>query len=327
MIQITHLLDDFGMGGVTQALTLFEKQALTRIATSKVLAIGQDALVAPSCDADLIVDHMALSWKRLMFQASLRARNPKARIIHVEHSYTRSFEETQVRARPRFRMMLKIASILYDEIVCVSHAQRKWLSDCVGINSEKLRTIYPWTDRFELFDVPKAKRAESKPVSLLAYGRYSSVKNFDQLIEAMRTVSTDIAHLTIFGDGPDRTCLEAAAADMQHVEVFGPTHSPADYLERCDAVIVPSRSEAFGLVATEARMAGRAILVSNIDGLPEQVGNGGFVAPMENQVEIARAIRKAAALDLNALGSNGRAEVASQSAKIISDWSDLISKV
>lgn len=326
MIKVAHLLDDFGMGGVTRALTLFEESALTRCSTSEVLPVDPDAKLGPSVEADLIVDHMALSWKRLMFLASLRLRNPRTRIVHVEHSYTRSFEKHNVSSTGRFRAMLKIASMLFDEIVCVSNAQREWLANTVGINISKLRVIYPWTDRHELFSLPAAPAIAGRPVKLLAYGRYAPVKNFKALIEAMRGISPVAAQLTIFGNGPDRAALEASAADLSHVEVLGPSNSPDQHLANCDAVVIPSIYEAFGLVATEARMAGRPILVADTDGLVEQVGKAGLAASMQSADEIASAIRLFLELDLAKLGAIGRTEVESQSTGIIADWLKVIER-
>lgn len=327
MIEVAHLLDDFGMGGVTRALTLFEGPALRRLARSKVVPVDPKAKLAPLMPADLIVDHMALSWKRLPFLISLRARHPRAHIVHVEHSYTRAFEQLNVQSKARFRAMLKIASLLVDEIVCVSNAQRDWLAHDVGIAWGKLRVIHPWTDRHELFAVPVARRENAQPVRLLAYGRYAPVKNFAQLIEAMRRVSPDTAELILFGDGPDDAELKASAADLQHVEVLGPSNSPADFLARCDAVVVPSRYEAFGLVATEARMAGRAILVADVDGLPEQVGEAGLTKRMDTPDTIANAIHTFVQTDLAIMGAAGRGAAKSQLNAIIARWVELISKV
>ena len=320
MIKVAHLLDDFAMGGVTRALTLFDQPALAARAHSKVVPVNSNAGIAPRVEADLIVDHMALSWKRLVFLASLRARNPKARIVHVEHSYTGSFERANVKSKARFRTMLKVAATLVDEFICVSNAQKNWLAKVVGIKASKLSVIYPWTDRAELFDIDTTRKHRSPKLRLLAYGRYAPVKNFDALIEAMQHVPPDIVDLTIFGDGPDREKLEELSADLGNVRVLAACDTPGTYLGECDAVIIPSKSEAFGLVATEARMAGRAIIVANVDGLPEQVGNGGFVATMGNAGEISQAILDAAKRDLVQMGIQGRTEVRGQSEEIILRW-------
>lgn len=327
MIAIAHLMDDFGMGGVTRALTLFDQPIMQNLAHSSVMPVSKATRIAPKIEAELIVDHATLSWARLPFLLSLRVRNPHARIVHVEHSYTRAFEQENVDVKGRFRMMLKVAARLVDDIVCVSEAQRRWLASEVGVSPSKLRVIYPWTDRTELLGLPAPRVRSGDPVRLLAYGRYSSVKNFTELIQAMGQIEPSDAHLTVFGDGPDRETLEALAADMPHVEVHGPCPDPARYLACSDAVIIPSRFEAFGLVATEARMAARAVIVAEVDGLPEQVGAGGCIAPLATAHEIAEAIRWAARTNLAPLGLAARRGVKAQPTNILHDWTRLISEV
>lgn len=51
-----------------------------------------------------------------------------------------------------------------------------------------------------------------------------------------------------------------------------------DFLSRCDVVAIPSRWEAGGLINIGAREAGRPILVSPVDGLPEQLRRPTFRA-------------------------------------------------
>jgi len=327
MIKVSHLLDDFGMGGVTRALTLFDNPSLTRIAKSTLIPISPDARIAPKVDADLVVDHMAWSWQRLVFLMGLRTRNPRAHIVHVEHSYTRAFEATQVANKARFRAMIRLASALVDEVVCVSEAQKSWLEHQVAVPAAKLRVIYPWTNRNELFDVPRRPVVRGRPMQLLAYGRYAAVKNFDTLITAMRGFPKGMIELTVFGDGPERERLEALAADMPHVKILGPCDDPGRHLEACDAVVLPSRYEAFGLVATEARMAGRAILVADVDGLPEQVGQSGLVAPLRTVEEIQNAIFHLTRCDLARMGQEGRREVNGQSSEIILRWNHILKRV
>ncbi len=327
MITIAHLLDDFSMGGVTRALTLFDEPMIKARARSSAIPIDPASVLAPRIDADLIVDHTALSWRRFPFLASLRARNPKARIVHVMHGYTSAFEANEVKAKRRFRLMLRSAARMVDDIICVSEAQRDWLIGKVGLEPDCLRVIYPWTDRAELFSLPAAPPCEGRPLRLLAYGRYADVKNFAELITAMRSFRPSEVRLTVFGDGPQRTLLTALAADMPHVEVLGPSASPALHLARCDAVIVPSRYEAFGLVATEARMAARALIAADIDGLPEQAREGGQVAKLGSAYDIAQAIRTATRTDLAQLGMAGRRSVKSQHTQILCRWCELIERV
>lgn len=319
MLEIAHLLDDFAMGGVTRALSLFDNSKLSKIAASKVVPVHRAARMGPSVEADVIIDHMALSWERIGFLLSLKLRNRAASIVHVEHSYTRSFEAQNVHSKLRFRMMLRIGAAIVDKFVCVSKAQRDWLQNDVGIPASKLKVIHPWSGRLELRSVADLCARNGRPLRLLAYGRYTAVKNFDSLISAMRTFRPDEVTLTMFGDGPDRPKLEELASDMPHVAIYGPTNEPSEYLEECDAVIVPSHSEAFGLVATEARLAGRAIIVADVDGLPEQAGSG-IVAKMKRPSDIVSAIQRARRAPLDVMGNAGRMDVSNQHKDILSSW-------
>ncbi len=326
MLRVIHLLDDFAMGGVTRALTLFEHPKLQNVASSDVRATRADSRLAPALKADVIVDHMPFSVGRLPFLSSLRFRNPKAMIIHVEHSYTRAFEATKVQSKLRFRTMLRLGALFCDRLVCVSNAQQSWFRETVGIPKSKLETIHPWSGRFDLLTLPEAEVRSGRPLKLLAYGRFAEVKNFENLIAAMCQCGSSSVSLQIFGDGPNAKQLKRMAEEVPNVEVFGPSSDPSPYLARCDAVVVPSRYEAFGLVATEARLAGRAILVSDVDGLPEQVGNAGLVAKMGSPEEIAVAIKRARRAPLAVMGRTGRLEVANQHAEILRGWLRLFSQ-
>ena len=327
MIRVVHLLDDFAMGGVTRALTLFENPAIAQIARSEIIPSDPRARIAPVLNADLVVDHMPFSWSRLAFLASLRVRNPAARIVHVEHSYTRGFERHMVSAKGRFRRMIRMSAKLVDEVVCVSNAQRDWFINTVGLAHSKAITIHPWTERPELDAIEPPAPSTGRPLHLLAYGRYAPVKNFESLVQAMRLFEPFQVRLTLFGGGPDHARLSGLASEMPHVEVHGPSSNPASYLRDCDAVIMPSKYEAFGLVATEARMAGRAIIVADVDGLPEQARHGGIVMPMDDTQQIAAAIRLALQRDLAKLGKEARAGVSGQNDAIITAWKGIILRV
>lgn len=323
MIRIVHLLDDFAMGGVTRALSLFEDDRIAAMAQSRVVTMGKGVVAAPRLDCDLIVIHVPPCWSRLPHLAALKVRNPQARIVQVEHSYTRGFEVEKITSPVRFGALLRTAARLVNEIIAVSEAQRGWLEDR-GVPVAKLRTIHPWSGREELLAVPDLPMRPTRPLRLLAYGRLAPEKNFAALIEAMDRLAPGLAELTLFGSGPEEARLTALASKRANVRLLPATNDIAPRLRDCVAVVVPSRFEAFGLVATEARMAGRPILVADVDGLSEQVRGGGIVAPMQNADEVARAIQLLFEADLPALGRGARASVLPQHDGIIARWQAVI---
>ena len=319
MIDVVHLLDDFAFGGVSRALTVFERPELTGHARSRTVAIEQDRL-APVFDADLVVTHIPPCWSRLGYLLSLRMRNRSARLVHVEHSYTEGFVRERVQAPVRFMTLLRLAYSLYDEIICVSQAQCRWLAHDVGISTHKLRVIHPWCGREELFSLPGIPQARKGPLRLVAYGRFAGEKNFAALIKAISLLPQGEIDLQLIGEGPEMAAMREAAGENPDIHFRGRIDDPATFLDDCHAVIVPSRHEAFGLVATEARMAARPILVADVDGLPEQVGAAGLARPMRTPQEIAAAIDEFAQLPLPELGHAGRFEVSGLPDAILAGW-------
>lgn len=114
---------------------------------------------------------------------------------------------------------------------------------------------------------------------LFAVGRLGAAKGFDLLIDAFARARPDGVILLIGGDGPERESLEqrAAQAGLAGVVSFLGRLSPAEvdaYMRAATAVVVPSRSEAFGIVALEAWRASAPLVMTNRGGASEFVSDG-----------------------------------------------------
>lgn len=111
-------------------------------------------------------------------------------------------------------------------------------------------------------------------------------KGIAQLIEAFVQIAdaNPTVHLYLVGDGSDRQAFEQQAlnslfADRIHFEGFQP--EPQRYLLSTDIFVLASSREPFGLVLSEAREAGCAIIASEVDGIPEVLegGKAGILVP------------------------------------------------
>ena len=289
--RIIHLLDDFNLGGVSRSLSIFETEALREVVSSSVVAVRPEARTAPRLEADLIALHFPPNWRRLLFAASLRLRNPRARLIWVEHSYTGAWEALKVPHKGRFHAMLRLAYGMAHKVVCVSEGQAAWLRGAVGLDAHKVEVIHPYADNpgLSLLDVPDFA---AKPLRIGAYGRFCEQKGLDVLIRAHRRGLMPGTELIIGGFGEDEAALIAAAEGSEAIHFYGRVAHVADFLRECDMVAVPSRWEAYGMVATEAREAGRPILVADVDGLPEQVGQAGLVVDFARSESVLAAMRE-----------------------------------
>lgn len=322
-LRCIHLNDDFAMGGVVKGLSIFKHPLVTAVAHSDVRAVKPRASIAPRLDADIIVTHFPPSWSSLSFALSLRLRNPRARIIHIEHSYTGAWEALKVRRPARFRAMLRLAYAMADEVVSVSHRQADWLTGIGAVPPSKLSVIHPWNDTNALAALPLPDFAADRPIRIGAIGRFAEAKGFDILVDAMRRLHSGRFELILAGMGPQAGMLRARAEGLDHVNFIGRVDDVERFYGQCDIVVMPSRWEAFGQVAAEARRAGRPILVADVDGLTEQVGEAGQTADCSDARQLAAAIIAMAKAPLPAMAAAARRSMEDAETVATSAWAEL----
>jgi glycosyltransferase involved in cell wall biosynthesis len=322
MIHVVHLINDPAVGGVNRTLEELMARLDPRFKQSRVWATPH--MNDPqNLEADIIIVHFTASWRRLLWLQALRCRNKTAKLILVEHSYTRCFERLHISHRTRFRTMLRFAYGIMDCVVAVSRAQGEWLLEAGCVNEAKLKVINPHTDLSRLRLLPPPRSAG--PLLLCAYGRYAPQKGFDTLIDAMRLVPGEVARLRLVGLGPDKEKLETQAAGLHHVTVDGPVSKPDFLLGAADAVVIPSRFEAFGNVGLESRAAARPIIVTNVDGLADQaLPMPELTVPPEDPTALAGAINWLAAQDITSLGLSARGSVFGAEKHTIDSWNNLL---
>ncbi|MFB9557708.1 D-inositol-3-phosphate glycosyltransferase [Streptomyces roseoviridis] len=87
-----------------------------------------------------------------------------------------------------------------------------------------------------------------------------------------------------------RLAAELGVADVLKACPPVPQARLADWYRAADVLVVPSRSESFGLVALEAQACGTPVLASAVGGLPTAVWDGvsGLLVPGHDPVEYAR---------------------------------------
>ena len=132
---------------------------------------------------------------------------------------------------------------------------------------------------------------------VLFAGKLTHFKGVDVLLDAcaLYEQQTDDIITVIAGDGAERGNLEEQSArlGLTNVHFIGNvSQSELQKLYACaDVDLVPSRNEAFGLVAIEAMACGTPVVASNGGGLPDFVNSsvGALVAP-EDPDDLARGI-------------------------------------
>ena len=134
---------------------------------------------------------------------------------------------------------------------------------------------------------------------LLFVGRLVSQKGADVALDALSLLRERGVHqsLTICGDGPEREALKWQAQnlgldDSVYFQGWTNAESLAQLYSSSEVSLIPSREEAFGIVALESIASGCPVVASNVGGLPEAVGACGVLVGPEQPKRLADAIEK-----------------------------------
>jgi D-inositol-3-phosphate glycosyltransferase len=199
------------------------------------------------------------------------------------------------------------------------------LLDHYGAAPERLCTSPPGVDHavFRPGDQATARGTLGLPDGplILFAGRIQALKGLDVAIGALAQMDHE-ADFVIVG-GPSGT---AGEAELEHLRALAdglgirhrihliapqPHARLAQFYQAADVLVMPSRSETFGLVAAEAQACGLPVVASRIGGLPYVVDNGetgilvevgdepGFAAAMDRVIgdSIFRKSLRAGALE------------------------------
>jgi D-inositol-3-phosphate glycosyltransferase len=134
-------------------------------------------------------------------------------------------------------------------------------------------------------------------------GRIQALKGIEVAIRALDHLDGDVKLLVIGGpSGPDGEAelarLQAIAHEVAPDRVlFRPALAHEEVVcayRAANVVVVPSRSESFGLVAVEAQASGTPVVAARVGGLAYSVADGesGFLISGEDPAVYAAAISK-----------------------------------
>jgi glycosyltransferase involved in cell wall biosynthesis len=168
----------------------------------------------------------------------------------------------------------RLTARLCDSTVLVSNAVLRYLR-ANGIEPPRPEVIANGIDARPYLDAPPPFSHGGPPIALMA-ARLDSAKDHDTLLKAIALMREPV-ELRLAGTGPFEGRLRALAASLgiaEHVRFLGWRDDLAACLAEADIGVLSTKTEGFGLAAVEAMAAGRPVIATNVDALPEIVTHG-----------------------------------------------------
>ena len=206
----------------------------------------------------------------------------------------------------RLRVEMEIVGCS-DVVVANSENEQEQLHHLYGANVDRVEIVPLGVEQalFSPGNPNAAKDALGLPTGpiLLFIGRLQSLKGVDVAISTLRAMDHENATLVIVGgaSGQEGSLYESEIRNLANNLPAGkkvafippqPHHILSTYYRAADIVIVPSRSESFGLVALEAAACGVPVVASSVGGLQNLIEDGktGLLIEGWDPVEYAQAV-------------------------------------
>lgn len=167
-----------------------------------------------------------------------------------------------------------------------------------GVRRVKIRVIYSGID-LALFQKARKAISDAGVPVIGTVAVLEKRKGHQFLLEAAALLKRQgLRCLYRFaGEGSERERLHAIAEQLgigEDVIFEGFVADIPGFLSKIDVFVLPSLHEGLGIAALEAMAAGKPVVVTQVGGLPEVVGDdtAGLLVPPKDSITLARAISK-----------------------------------
>ena len=204
-----------------------------------------------------------------------------------------------------YTMIEKNAAPFCDKIICISDAEKQSALDKKICKEDKLQIIFNGVD-IEAYENGAHGAVKRRDLNIPEdafvvgmVGRISQQKAPDVFIKMAKQVKDEVpnAHFIIVGNGNQEDEIRKYAKDngfSDSLHITGWVDDPMSYVELFDVACLLSRWEGFGLALPEYMMAGKPIVASRVDAIPNIIrdGENGLLVKVDDDVGASNAVMR-----------------------------------
>lgn len=251
--------------------------------------------------------HVHSTWAGVFVRFPLLFVKKKAKIIYTAHGWS-FIMDVSAKKKYLYAFIERVLSRVTDKIINISNFEEKQALN-YGLNKEKMIVIYNGVkDRnYDMKNNLDKNINNSNRINLLFVGRLDRTKGIDILLDVYNKYEFKNLHLYIIGDSVLDN-IEIKSTDKITCLGWINNEDIDKYYQMCDAVIMPSRWDGFGLVAIEAMRNSKPVIVSNRGALPELIKNGlnGYIFDLDDENSLRNILLNLDRSFLKKMGMEGR---------------------
>lgn len=265
-------------------------------------AIKQIHAIIEDVNPDII--HVHSTWAGFFVRLPYLFKKRKVKIIYQSHGWAFLMDTSNYK-KNIYALVERILSIPTDKIINISNYEQNQAIK-YGLNKNKMIMIYNGVEDKVSKSNLKLNWDKNK-INLLFVGRLDRQKGLDLFLDIYDKMKLDNIHLYVIGTGVLDDNLPKSTKYVTYLGWVDNKDIDA-YYQACDAVIMPSRWEGFGLVAIEAMRNSKAVIVSNRGALPELIQDNinGYVFDINIDNDLENILLKLDKILLFNMGKNSR---------------------
>ena len=277
----------------------FEQVEMTRaIGGNDLRAIGAVRALIKKYNPDVVYAHSSKAGA-IARVADIGLKN---HCIYNPHGWAFNMR-CSAKKKAMYTAIERVAAPFCDKIICISDAEKQSALEKKICRDDKLQVIFNGVD-IDAYEngIHGAVKRENLNIPEDAFvvgmvGRVSPQKAPDVFIKMAKQVKDVVpnAHFIIVGNGNQEDEIRKYAEDngfSDNLHITGWVDNPMSYVELFDVACLLSRWEGFGLALPEYMMAGKPIVASRVDAIPNIIRDeeNGLLVKVDDDVGASKAV-------------------------------------